>query len=90
MLSAAINSALQNDNFVDKKNVKYNTAGQKIRNGYSDGSHLEIEFSHEEFWGPKQILNRGIRLLTFMERRWDFKFRSEEDKRKVLFLDFGE
>jgi uncharacterized protein with ParB-like and HNH nuclease domain len=90
LLSAAINSALQNDSFVEKKNVKFNPAGKKMRNGYSDGSHSEIEVSLKKCWGPKQICDRGMKLLSFMQERWGFKFQNDEDKRKVLFLGFGE
>jgi len=90
LLSAAINSALQNDKFDDKKKVKCDEAGKPLRNGYSDGSHSEIEVSRQECWRPKQIYDRGMNLLTFMEERWGFKFQNDEDKRKVLFLDFGE
>jgi hypothetical protein len=34
---------LQNDCFDDKKEAKYNDRNEKIRQGYSDGSHSEIE-----------------------------------------------
>ncbi len=78
LLSAAINSSLQNDSFIEKKSPKYNATGQKIRSGYSDGSHSEIEVSHQGSWGPKQIFDRGNRLLSFMEQRWDFKFRKND------------
>ena len=43
LLSASINSSLQNDGFASKKEPRYTAAGQKIRNGYADGSHSEIE-----------------------------------------------
>lgn len=90
LLSQAINSALQNDSFDDKKKPKYDPHGSKIREGYVDGSHSEFNVYRQPLWGPKQIRDRGIDLLTFMEKRWDFKFRNEEDKMKVLFLHFGE
>lgn len=90
LLSLAINSSLQNQSFTDKKNAKYNPGGQKIRNGYSDGSHSEIEVSQQNSWGPAQICDRGMRLLTFMEKRWNIPFRNDEQKRRVLFLDFAE
>lgn len=88
LLSASINSSLQNDSFVDKKNIKYNESKEKIRNGYSDGSHSEIEVSQQEIWGPEQIRDRGIKLLSFMEKRWSFKFKDNKQKRSMLFLDF--
>lgn len=85
LLSMSINSSLQNDSFIDKKFVKLNTKGDKIRNGYSDGSHSEIEVSNNPNWGPIEIRDRGIRLLGFMEKRWGFNFRISE-KEDLLFL----
>lgn len=85
LLSASINSSLQNDSFADKKRAKYDAEGNKRRNGYSDGSHSEIEVSLESDWGPEQIRNRGLKLLSFMETRWNFQFR-EADKEDLLFL----
>ena len=88
LLSASINSALQNDPFNDKKNPKFNASGERIRNGYSDGSHSEIEVASQSEWKPEQIEARGLNLLSFMEKRWDFKFKDDVDKKSLLFLDF--
>jgi hypothetical protein len=88
LLSASINSSLQNDSFNDKKRPKFKTSGERIRNGYSDGSHSEIEVASEADWNPKQIEERGLKLLSFMEKRWDFKFKDDLDKKSLLFLDF--
>lgn len=88
LLSTSINSSLQNDSFNEKKTAKFNAAGEKIRNGYSDGSHSEIEVSQENTWGPEQIERRGMKLLSFMEKRWCFRFKNDAQKRKILFLDF--
>ena len=87
LLSAAINSSLQNDSFEEKKKVKYDKKNKKIRNGYSDGSHSEIEVSQQPSWGPQQIYDRGMKLLEFMEDRWEFEFKDDKEKKKVLFLD---
>lgn len=87
LLSTSINSSLQNDSFTEKKYAKYDTSGEKIRNGYSDGSHSEIEVSQNNIWGPDQIKTRGIGLLKFMGDRWDLKFKDEE-REKLLFLNF--
>jgi len=87
LLSMSINSALQNDSFEEKKHVKLDSRGTKIRNGYSDGSHSEIEVSSNASWGPAQIESRGIHLLKFMETRWDFRFKNDEEREKLLFLD---
>ena len=85
LLSGSINSALQNDDFADKKNPRTNDADKKIRNGYSDGSHSEIEVSRCDEWTPAQIEKRGLRLLDFMEERWNIKFESAEAKKSLLF-----
>jgi hypothetical protein len=87
-LSKSINSSLQNDCFKDKKQPKYNERKEKIRQGYSDGSHSEIEVSQYEEWLPETILERGVNLLRFMEDRWDLKFENEDSKAELLFLDF--
>ena len=88
LLSMSINASLQNDSFADKKRVKYDSVGKKLRNGYSDGSHSEIEVSQESSWGPDQIKSRGIRLLTFMEERWNLRIRNSEERETLLFLRF--
>jgi uncharacterized protein with ParB-like and HNH nuclease domain len=89
LLSRAINSSLQNDSFDEKKNAKYDRRGNKLRNGYSDGSHSEIEVSASNSWGPSEINSRGDKLLKFMETRWGFQFKNEAEREKLLFLDFG-
>jgi hypothetical protein len=86
LLSSAINSSLQNDTFAAKKSAKFSLGGSQIRHGYCDGSHSEIEVSQFETWGPDEIRERGLRLLSFMEKRWDFSFRSDDDRNKLLFL----
>lgn len=87
-LSQSINSSLQNDCFEDKKTAKYDTDGNKIRLGYNDGSHSEIEVAQYDEWTPNEILKRGLDLLEFMERRWNLKFESNETKVELLGLTF--
>ena len=38
-------------------------------------------------WGPDEIKARGIKLLKFMEDRWDFRFKNDEEREKLLFLN---
>ena len=85
LLSSAINSSIQNDGFSAKKQPKFRADGSKARNGYSDGSHSEIEVSGETDWGPEQIRQRGLKLLGFMEKRWDIKIAGEKQKLRLLF-----
>lgn len=87
-LSQSINSSLQNDCFDEKKKAIYNEKNEKIRQGYSDGSHSEIEVSRYEDWTPEAIFDRGNKLLEFMEKRWDLKFEDSSAKAELLFLDF--
>ncbi|UGS22680.1 DUF262 domain-containing protein [Flavobacterium channae] len=87
-LSQSINSSLQNDCFDDKKNPKFNDKKEKIRQGYSDGSHSEIEVAGYDIWNPDNILDRGNKLLQFMEKRWDLKFEDDYAMAELLFLDF--
>lgn len=82
-LSSSKNSSMQNDSFPDKKSPV-----GKSHKGYSDGSHSEIEVAAYSVWNANAILDRGMKLLEFMERRWDVKFESIEDKKAVLFLNF--
>lgn len=86
LLSQSINSSLQNDSFASKKQPKQNTDGSKQRNGYADGSHSEIEVSACSQWGPDEIRGRGLRLLRFMERRWGFQFKDDQERESLLFL----
>lgn len=87
LLSMSINSSLQNDTFEEKKHPKIGDSGEKIRNGYSDGSHSEIEVSKYDKWNVVKIEKRGLQLLNFMEKRWNIKFKDDEDKKSLLFLD---
>lgn len=87
-LSQSINSSLQNDCFAHKKNPRYNERNIVVRQGYDDGSHSEIEVSKYADWSPNAILDRGLKMLSFMERRWDVKFENEKAKVELLFLDF--
>jgi uncharacterized protein with ParB-like and HNH nuclease domain len=85
LLSRSINSSLQNDAFAFKRNPRFDASGNKVRNGYSDGSHSEIEVAINNDWGPGEIRARGLRLLRFMESRWNLLL-AESDREKLLFL----
>lgn len=86
LLSQSINSSLQNDSFSLKKNARFDDSGKKIRNGYSDGSHSEIEVAQVPAWDPEQVRLRGIKLLKFMEERWGLKIKDDIEREKLLFL----
>lgn len=80
-LSQSINASLQNDGFDEKVRPQ-----NKERRGYADGSYSEIEVSRYAHWTRETIIDRGMKLLNFMEERWKFKFKSESDKLDFLGL----
>ena len=82
-LSQSVNSALQNDGFTEKKSSK--NIG---RRGYEDGSHSEIEVSRQAVWDAQCILERGIKLLKFIETRWSIKFKDRAQMVDLLQLSF--
>lgn len=82
-LSQSVNSSLQNDDFDNKKKPS------KDRCGYSNGSYSEIEVAEKyKDWTPESILDRGLNLLGFIEKRWGVVFPSEEYKINLLGLSF--
>ncbi|MCH9844449.1 MAG: DUF262 domain-containing HNH endonuclease family protein [Alphaproteobacteria bacterium] len=85
-LSRPKNSTMRNYSFDKKKNN-----GNGV--GYYNGSAAENELSLYENWLADDILNRGMKLLKFMEDRWEIEIRIDaigknEFKRRLLHLDF--
>ena len=81
-LSQSVNSGLQNDSFEDKKHPQ--STG---RRGYQDGSHSEIEVSKETDWDANRIYDRSVKLLQFMEQRWNISF-TDENLKRLVYVDF--
>lgn len=83
-LSKPKNSSLSNKPFPEK------IEGDKERNviGYRYGCYAENEVTKYEEWTPQTILERGLKLLEFMEKRWGLDFGGEERKLKMLGLSF--
>lgn len=81
-LSLDINRKLQDDNFEEKKAR------------YKMGSYSEMEVSNYvnenniSIWDDNAILLRGMELVSFLENRWEVKFKNDEDRKKFLGLDF--
>ena len=82
-LSQSVNSSLQNDSFEEKKSLK-----KRGRRGYVDGSHSEIEVSLESDWDAHRILARGLKMLKFIENRWNIKFENEAQMIDLLHISF--
>ncbi|MES2388596.1 MAG: DUF262 domain-containing HNH endonuclease family protein [Bacteroidota bacterium] len=69
LLAKEKNSSLQNFSFEYKKSHK-DSAGHM--QGYYNGSYSEIEVSIYDKWSPNEIIERGLKMLQFMEYRWGF------------------
>jgi uncharacterized protein with ParB-like and HNH nuclease domain len=86
LLSMSINASLQNDSYPEKIEPKLDESGNTLRKGYKDGSHSEIEVSlkYKEKWTPDEVIERGISLFDFMERRWNISLKDKRTKLKLL------
>ena len=76
----------QNVRLSEGFDAKKGSAENKV--GYRYGCLSEIQVSMEEQWDAKQILRRGLELLSFMERRWNFSLGTAQEKMELLGLGF--
>lgn len=74
------NSALRNGCFETKK------GSAKKKTGYRYGTYSEIELCENDSWGPQEIIQRTLVLLHFMEKRWQIKFGTDDDKLTAIGL----
>lgn len=81
-LSKPKNSALSNKGFAEKK------CGRESMVGFIYGCYSEIEVAQNDNWLPKDILERSLKLLEFLEKRWGILLGSREEKIKLLGLEF--
>lgn len=81
-LSTRKNSSLGNRPFPEK----IGRDGELV--GYRYGSYSENEVATYLNWGPADIVDRGVKMLTFMEERWNFKIGDANQKIKALGLGF--
>ncbi|WP_064023405.1 DUF262 domain-containing protein [Methylomonas sp. DH-1] len=82
-LSKPKNSSLSNNPFPDKVD---GPKGSSI--GYRYGCYAENEVTKEKEWTPNSILLRGLKLIHFLERRWNIEIGDEKQKKVMLGLDF--
>lgn len=81
-LSVSKNSSLQNICFKDKVDRKDGLAG------YRYGSYSEIEVSKYSEWTAQDILDRGVKLLEFIQKRWHTPIGDRSQKVRILRLNF--
>jgi hypothetical protein len=82
-LSKPKNSSLSNKPFPEKVDGK-----KDVFVGFRYGCYAENEVAKETDWTPRRIKERGLRLLSFMEKRWSINLGTEEEKIELLNLDF--
>lgn len=58
------------------------------RDKYAEGSYSQIEVSKYKEWTPKEILERGLKMLEFLEERWKSPINDQNFRKKVLCLPF--
>jgi len=86
LLGHSKNAELQNKCFDFKKKHK-NKDGNEV--GFFNGSYSEIEVSSYDNWTPAEIENRGKKMLSFLEERWNIDFEGWEIKKEdLLNLNF--
>jgi hypothetical protein len=81
-LSQPKNSSFQNKCFEDKK------GGADTKVGFKYGSYSEIEVANYSDWTAREILERGLKLLIFMEKRWRINLGNSWDKIRILNIEF--
>jgi hypothetical protein len=58
--------------------------------GYYNGSYSEIEVSKAANWTPQSVLDRGLQMLDFLEKRWTVSLGTRGDRLWLLRLEFLE
>lgn len=76
------NSSLGNKSFPDK------LGSETSKVGYRYGSYSENEVALRPDWDSNEILDRGLRLLDFMEKRWKLTIGDRQQKIRALGLGF--
>ena len=82
-LSIPKNSSLSNRPFPEKISGNKDEAV-----GYRFGCYAENEVSKEQEWTQAAILKRSLKMIQFMEKRWNFSFGTEQQKVEMLGLEF--
>jgi hypothetical protein len=82
-LSKPKNSSLSNKAFPEKVDGRDEPVV-----GYRYGCYAENEVPSCPEWTPREILRRGLKLLSFMEKRWGLDIGDEKQKKLMLGLDF--
>jgi hypothetical protein len=80
-LSQSRNSKFSNRAFSKKKQDE-----DGVR-GYFNGSYGEIKVAPFSNWTPEYVVQRGLEMLAFLEKRWGISLGAKDEKLKLLNLD---
>lgn len=83
LLRHSKNSSLSNKPF-DKKKKTIHTTGNS--SGFFNGSHSEINVAQSKNWNPREIYNRGVKMLSFLSDHWQINLTKKEIK-ELLLID---
>ena len=83
-LSQRRNSKFSNRPFATKKQDADGATG------YSNGSYSEIAVAKLPDWTPTSVIDRGLSMLDFLEKRWAVSLGPRKDKLALLNLGFLE
>ena len=62
--------------------------GDTETTGYRFGSYSENEVALKNEWRGEEILERGLKMLDFLEERWQLNIGDKNKKIKALGLSF--
>lgn len=82
-LSKPKNSSLSNKPFPDKIGREGDTVG------YRYGGYSENEVAASPEWGPQEIVERGIKMISFLSARWRLPIGDRTQQAKALGLLFA-
>ncbi|PRZ23442.1 DUF262 domain-containing protein [Flavobacterium granuli] len=84
-----LSGSLGNFILVNHKSIdSTNTCFDDMRGVLSLGLLNEKEASDYEVWDYNTVLDRGFKILSFIEERWNISLGNEGHKKELLFLDF--
>lgn len=84
-----LSGSLGNFILVNHKSIdSTNTCFDDMKGVLSQGLLNEKEASDYEVWDYDTVLDRGLKILSFIEERWNISLGNEVHKKELLFLDF--
>ena len=80
------NFILAKHKYIDSNNICFD----EMKNILKEGLLNEKEVSTYDNWNYDAILERGLNIISFIEKRWNISLGNETHKKELLFLNFRE